>query len=165
MAVEVIIKCPKCGVVGRRGSKSIKLCRLCYNAHMRAYRLANPEHVIAERKRGREWWQKLRHEVIMAYGGYNCACCGETEPLFLSIDHVFNDGAKHRREIAVTSKGNGKGASSRTLQWLKQNGFPAGFQVLCMNCNMGKQRNGGICPHKANAIRHFRVNSVDGQTG
>jgi hypothetical protein len=26
--------------------------------------------------------------------------------------------------------------------------FPAGFQVLCLNCNHGRFRNGGICPHQ-----------------
>jgi hypothetical protein len=104
--------------------------------------------VASERKRGRDYWGSLRHEATMAYGGYSCACCGETEPKFLSIDHVFNNGAAHRREIAVWAKGNGEGASSRTLKWLKDNGYPAGFQVLCMNCNLGKQRNGGMCPHK-----------------
>jgi hypothetical protein len=23
------------------------------------------------------------------------------------------------------------------------------FQVLCFNCNIGRERNGGMCPHKA----------------
>jgi hypothetical protein len=31
---------------------------------------------------------------------------------------------------------------------LCKNGFPKGFQTLCMNCNWGKYRNGGQCPHK-----------------
>jgi len=25
---------------------------------------------------------------------------------------------------------------------------PAGFQVLCFNCNIGKQLNDGTCPHQ-----------------
>ncbi len=32
--------------------------------------------------------------------------------------------------------------------WLKANNFPPGFQTLCHNCNIGKHRNKGICPHK-----------------
>jgi hypothetical protein len=28
------------------------------------------------------------------------------------------------------------------------NDFPPGFQLLCSNCNHGRARNGGICPHK-----------------
>ena len=108
----------------------------------------NPDWVEKQRKRGREYWHQLRHEAIMAYGGYECACCGETEPLFLSIDHVNNDGAEHRRQLGKFD-GNGKGAGSQTMKWLKDNGYPEGFQVLCMNCNHGKARNNGICPHKS----------------
>lgn len=99
----------------------------------------------AERKRGREFWQRERHAAIMAYGGYVCACCGETEPLFLQIDHINNDGANHRRSLGYG--GNGKGAHSAMLMWMRRNDYPEGFQVLCANCNHGKSRNGGVCPH------------------
>lgn len=94
----------------------------------------------------RKHYQDLRDQAFMAYGGYRCSCCGETERLFLSIDHINNDGAEHRRSI---KKGNGKRAGLTMYAWLVRNGLPPGFQVLCMNCNMGKHRNGGVCPHKA----------------
>lgn len=83
----------------------------------------------------------LREQVFMAYGGKQCACCGETEPLFLTIDHIANDGAEMRRS-GTHSRG-----GTQFYQWLRKNGFPSGFQVLCMNCNLGKHRNGGFCPH------------------
>lgn len=88
----------------------------------------------------------VREQVFAAYGGYQCACCGETERLFLSIDHVANDGGEMRR--------NGTHGTSGTAfyQWLKKNNFPDGFQVLCLNCNIGKHRNGGICPHKSSKV-------------
>jgi hypothetical protein len=35
-----------------------------------------------------------REAVYAAYGGYKCNCCGESEPMFLSIDHIDNDGAE-----------------------------------------------------------------------
>jgi hypothetical protein len=85
--------------------------------------------------------QKLREEVFDAYG-HRCACCGESNPFFLSIDHIDNDGAQKRK-----SGEQPKGGTS-FYRWLKKNGFPKGFQVLCMNCNVGKHRNGGICPHQ-----------------
>lgn len=88
----------------------------------------------------------LREQVFAAYGGYKCSCCGETEPMFLSIDHVNNDGAEMRKN-GVHSRG-----GSPFYQWLRKNGFPDGFQVLCMNCNVGKHRNGGICPHKSSKV-------------
>jgi hypothetical protein len=83
---------------------------------------------------------ELRHGAIMAYGGYVCACCGETTPEFLEIDHVNNDGAEHRRQIGVRGGFYG---------WLKTHRYPPGFQVLCSNCNMAKGRY-GECPHQRN---------------
>ncbi len=85
-------------------------------------------------------YYRLQHEAILAYGGYRCACCGVTEPLFLSLDHANNDGWQHRR-IAPLSAG-------RLYSWLKANGYPPGFRVLCLNCNQGRYRNGGVCPHE-----------------
>jgi hypothetical protein len=86
--------------------------------------------------------QKLWKQVFGHYGA-KCTCCGETEPLFLTIDHINNDGAAHRRSMP-----NGRySTGERMYRWLRDNKFPSGFQVLCMNCNLGKQRNGGYCPH------------------
>lgn len=87
--------------------------------------------------------RKLRDTVFAMYGGYVCSCCEITEPLFLTIDHINNDGAAHRRSMV----GGRQATSERLYRWLRDNNFPLGFQVLCMNCNLGKQRNGGICPH------------------
>jgi len=83
-----------------------------------------------------------RNAVFAAYGGYTCNCCGETESLFLSIDHINNDGAEERK----SGKYNGSG--SAFYGWLRKNKFPSGYQVLCMNCQVGKHKNGGVCPHQ-----------------
>jgi hypothetical protein len=85
----------------------------------------------------------LKLQVFEAYGGFKCACCGETEPLFLSIDHIDNNGSEMRRNGIHGRSG------TQFYQWLRKNGFPDGFQVLCMNCNVGKHRNGGVCPHQS----------------
>jgi hypothetical protein len=84
---------------------------------------------------------KLKNEVFAAYGGYHCNCpgCGETRPNFLHIDHVDNNGAEHRRQM-------GDPTGANFYSWLKQHGFPLGFQVLCANCNWAKGRY-GKCPH------------------
>lgn len=85
--------------------------------------------------------------------------------MFLSLDHVNNDGANHRRSLGYIN-GNGKGASSKIWKWLRDNSYPSGFQVLCMNCNHGKARNGGICPHEAqrseSKLREFGGSLVAG---
>lgn len=73
------------------------------------------------------------------YGGA-CKCCGETEPQFLTIDHINGDGAESRR--------NGEGSGSNLYQKIKKWGFPKDrFQLLCFNCNCAK-RQFGTCPHK-----------------
>lgn len=108
----------------------------------------NPEWVEAERKRGLQYWHSLRREVINAYGGMKCACCGETEEQFLSIDHINNDGADHRRKLTGKT-GKVVGITGGMYLWIKRNNYPPTFQVLCMNCNFGKARNGGVCPHQS----------------
>ena len=80
----------------------------------------------------------VKDKVFAAYGGYICSCCGENELAFLSIDHINNDGCKHRKEV---------GSGSKFYWWLARNNFPSGFQVLCMNCQFGKKKY-GVCPHK-----------------
>src|SRR5215475_10012338 len=97
----------------------------------------------------RIYYKKTRADVLTAYGG-RCACCGETESMFLCIDHVDNDGAAHRRAM-----NNNGGTSMYT--WLKARGYPEGFRVLCHNCNIGRHINGGRCPHEDRDI-HAALN-------
>lgn len=86
------------------------------------------------------WRQKARLEALAHYGGV-CACCAESEPMFLAFDHVDGNGNQHRKLNKITG-GNGMAV------WLKRHGFPDGFQVLCANCNIGKHLNHGVCPHQ-----------------
>lgn len=86
---------------------------------------------------GKEWRQSVRDKVF-GYYGKNCICCGESEPHFLSIDHIEGGGNRHRKEI---------GGGAPFYSWLIKHNFPEGFQTLCQNCNSGRFRNGGICPH------------------
>ena len=91
--------------------------------------------------------RKLKYEVYSHYskGQPKCACCGERDIRFLSIDHIGGGGMAHRKSITKT----GSIASPSTLnRWLRQNGYPPEYQVLCMNCNCAKYWY-GICPHQA----------------
>jgi hypothetical protein len=124
-------------------------------ARDRAYYLKNREHIIAgansyteiwrrnnperARERTRRHRRKVKRQAIVAYGG-KCACCGLDDYPFLSIDHINNDGAAHRKREKV--------GSGRIFAWLKKHNYPAGFQVLCFNCNLAKQHYGGECPHQ-----------------
>lgn len=114
----------------------------------RAYKERNPEKVRARASsyylknrdvisaRQRAVRRANRKKVIDAYGG-KCACCGEAETAFLTIDHVNDDGAQHRRELPQL----------KLYVWLIAQGFPEGFQILCANCNMAKGIE-GMCPHQ-----------------
>lgn len=82
-----------------------------------------------------------RKNQVFDYYGRKCNCCSEIEPFFLTIDHINNDGYLERN----THEG---GSSDRIIRNIIKNNFPGTYQILCMNCNFGKSRNGGICPHK-----------------
>ena len=99
------------------------------------------EYRIRQEQNRQKLYAERRNAVFAAYGGPVCACCGETENKFLTIDHVNGGGNKHRDEIRTN-----------IIDWLYRNGFPPGFQILCYNCNIGRERNGGICPHKQKEI-------------
>jgi hypothetical protein len=128
--------CTKCGLSGQKFPKYKRklpsgeyklyrngtLCSDCKNKDISLY--------YVERKK-----------MVFKHYGSKCACCGEKEPNFLTIDHINNDGNKERWPSGV-----------RITGWLlysrivKEN-YPTTYQILCMNCNFGKRMNGGICPH------------------
>lgn len=85
--------------------------------------------------------QQLKQQIVSHYGGM-CACCGVKELFFLSIDHINNDGYKER--------GNKKNRTSGYLLYKRiiKDNYPDNLQILCFNCNVAKQHNGGECPHK-----------------
>lgn len=83
----------------------------------------------------------LKDMAFNAYGGYRCICCHETYPDFLTLDHINNDGNKHRREIGI-------GGGHQWYRWLRDNNYPPILQVLCANCQLGKLRNKGVCSHQ-----------------
>ncbi len=104
------------------------------------------------RKNSKAYHTRLRILVLKAYGGENpcCVCCKENTLIFLCIDHINNNGSQHRQEIGKNRQQPKNIGSSGIYQWLKNNNFPKGFQVLCFNCNMAKSFNGGVCPHQGN---------------
>ena len=89
-----------------------------------------------------------RSLAISHYGG-RCYCCGEDNELFLTFDHLNNDGASHRHSLAA----NGRGASPKQLvQWIVDNNFPDTIGIACYNCNCARHHH-GECPHKSNRKR------------
>lgn len=153
----------------RARDKRLARCRTCSNAWARIHRavdpitanakhrawnkrrqgLMSPDQLTAYRASNalyqRDQRDKRKLKIFEAYGGAACACCGESEIAFLSMDHVDNNGCAVRRSGLYVS-------GSPFYQWLIKNHFPPGFQVLCMNCQFGKKCNKGICPHKSRGV-------------
>lgn len=99
-----------------------------------------------ERLRAQRQRQADREAALVKYGP-DCQCCGESIETFLTIDHIDGDGADHRKEIFGSNYKNRPPAGHRTYRWLRLNGYPSGFQVLCFNCNYAKHAL-GACPHQ-----------------
>jgi hypothetical protein len=140
-------------------------CKECAKKHAHEWYLNNRQKCIEysklyvkthneqHKKINRNWWKnhpeqtakyrrthrdKLRLEVLTHYGGNppKCACCGEDHILFLTLDHINNNGREERRKVL------GKSATNSTsfYAWLIKNNFPEDYQVLCFNCNCGRFR-------------------------
>lgn len=139
-------------------------CKSCENEYARLNR-QNPKYIYKFNKYQKEWqktyrrttkykeWRKLAFEklsktrqelkkqIVEHYGG-KCNCCPVNEICFLSIDHVNNDGYKlreHRKR---------RNYDIRYYRKIISDNYPKDLQILCYNCNMAKNHNGGICPHK-----------------
>lgn len=110
--------CPRCG---RGKPRDNKLCFRC------ALKISRRD-------------AKIKDDAFCKYGGWVCTCCGDLTRLGLQIDHIDNNGAEHRRSTNC-------GTGIKFYRWLKAEGYPDGFAVLCSTCNIAKQLNGGVCPH------------------
>jgi hypothetical protein len=94
--------------------------------------------------------QRNKIKCFEAYGGCRCACCGEASNIdFLTIDHINDNGAEHRRMLSGTKDSRGQ-AGHVFYSYLKRNNYPPGYQVLCFNCQWGKRLGNGICLHQRN---------------
>ena len=119
------------------GTLNLSRCKFCYKEY--ASRVYVKEKTL---KTARKSVRKLKFEVLYHYsnGKMKCGCCGESNQKFLTLDHISGGGGEHRKQF-----GNSKGVYRN----LRKNNFPEGYQVLCFNCNCGRQHNNGVCPHKA----------------
>lgn len=121
-------------------------CKRCIIANQAAKRRGPDRAKIldAENRSMRAYRAETKIKVFAAYGGFKCVCCGETEPSFLTLDHINNDGGEFRKKELGTRNA----AGYHTYRWLLRNGCPPTVQVMCMNCQHGKLMNNGVCPHQ-----------------
>jgi serine/threonine protein phosphatase PrpC len=111
-----------CLACGAKSKYRKGYCKKCYDLRLSAHKTR----------------RETRRDIVIQHYGGKCACCGEKEPRFLTLDHINNNGSEHRRSI---NRG-------QFYPWVIKNGFPNDLQLLCWNCNLGKYHNNGVCPHK-----------------
>jgi hypothetical protein len=138
----------KCGIfltssnwgTGQRRN-GYRVCNSCHVARVREYYW---KHRIERAEYSKKYRDKTKLDAMIHYGTDppSCKCCGTEEIEFLTLDHIDNDGAKHRR--ADMSRTRGRDFYS----WLKRNSYPTSLrsQVLCWDCQWGKKSKKG-CPH------------------
>ena len=109
-----------------------------YAKYMKSYR---EKHSKRLSENGIVHRRKAKLDAVRHYsnGSMVCKCCGESEIDFLTIDHVNGGGTKER-------KSTGRGGQSFAI-WLRKQGYPKGFQILCYNCNCAKAFC-KVCPHE-----------------
>ena len=123
-------------------------CKACEKTYAKAHgSRVNKRWYVghAEQKRAyaRAWREALRLEVLQHYSSSStpyCACCRTPVLEFLALDHIEGGGTRHRRSFKSNS-------SVSVYSWVKKNGFPSGFRVLCHNCNQAFGAY-GYCPHQ-----------------
>jgi len=119
------------------------LCRYCRKVPFRegtTICVQCSEKYKVDPKSRRVKYLKDKRIVIEHYGGYTCNCCGVLyNHIFLSVDHINNDGKIKRKDQTGTHG---------IYDWIIKHDFPTDFQILCLNCNIAKKSNSGVCPHQ-----------------
>ena len=111
------------------------LCARCYSK--RRYDQDPEDARRLQRESQARTRKRNRDELVQAYGG-KCTCpkCPETNPAFLTLEHVNGSGKEHRKVVG-----------SHAYADLRKRGWPKdGFTLLCWNCN-AMTRFGRPCPH------------------
>lgn len=116
-----------------------------YNIYCREYYQKNKAHILEKRHQRSNYGQtrqatkkcvwKLKLEVLTYYSTKDypiCTHCGETDIKVLQVDHISGGGNQHKKSI-------GGVRGSAFYYWLRKQGFPEGYQVLCANCNIRKK--------------------------
>lgn len=107
-----------------RQHKLAGLCRFCNQEP------AEPGSSLCEyhKERYKEYRLSVKLDAMEAYGGAFCCVCNSPDIEVLEIDHI-EGGNQHRNSL------NMEGGGYTFYLWLKRNGYPDGYRVLCPTCN------------------------------
>jgi len=111
----------RCGNIPEVGHKCCSRCQAYGRKNALAYRIR-------------------QRQLVFDHYGWRCACCGETESAFLTLDHKNNDGAYFRRYRQ-------ENGGITLYRYVIKAEFPVDLQTLCFNCNCAKGIY-GKCPHQ-----------------
>jgi hypothetical protein len=129
---------------------------LCYNCQFRKRLIEMKSETQTHLKEVRAAYARsIKIECLEQYGG--CCCpCGEIDIDVLTLDHVSDDGAYHRRQLF----GNQRLGGNNFYHTLRKSEFPNDppLQVLCMNCNIRKRN------AKYQEGKDRQTNGCDGST-
>lgn len=111
-------------------------CKACLLAAQKQYRALHPP-----KQNWRLYYYREKRLVLTHYGDGKCACvkCGFDDVRALSIDHIAGQGNRIRRELNF---------GGQMYHWLKMQGYPKGYQTLCMNCQFVKRIENKECSIK-----------------
>jgi len=85
------------------------------------------------KQKRRQQRDKIKEEVLSHYGNGQLACvkCNFRDIRALSLDHIRGDGNEEKRRLHKVG--------IDLYIYLKKNGYPEGYQTLCMNCQFIKR--------------------------
>ena len=127
-------------------------CSTCLKQANRQYaaktRILHRERCLEANRRWSKEIRAKRWKNVLSLLGSACRCCGETEPYFLTVDHINNDGYKETQK-AIGGKWRGRAGGEAYKQILEMANPHERFQILCYNCNCGRARTQDkVCPHQ-----------------
>lgn len=136
--------CPKCGIT--KPQCEFHRCR--YQGIRSACKACEKARKGTKRK-GQVKQQQRRQaraakSLMLEKFGKVCACCGESRPMFLCLDHKHGDGSEHREFLKQMRMPTG---GQHFYKLIVDTGSTDDFQVLCLNCNFAKGKD-RICPHE-----------------
>lgn len=100
-------------------------------------RVSDPQFAARVSRADRTYVQKLKDQIFYVLG-MKCACCGETTPAFLTLDHINGGGTQHRKKVG--------GNKAMYMEIIREGVSKKKYRTLCMNCNFAIGH-GGKCPH------------------
>jgi hypothetical protein len=120
-----------------KGKKTRRAYDLKYNAEYKRKHRKDKRGGKIDRLHDHNYQQKIKKIVLSFYGkGKTALCkwrgCTINDLDMLSLDHINDDGAKHRKLVHY-----------HLYKWVMAHKFPPGFQTLCHNHQWKKRMLGG----------------------